>query len=241
MIKTAATPLSLLALSLLAAGTLTACGDGSNITVVDAAPQPIDAAGCDPTVALPTEWRPIAMVSAGALNLSTTGDVTSGTIDATAGGTAAAADSPYIYLDLTTGTKVAITDTAALSSTAWHIALKRASIKLNGGDSGPGKVKGASVPATTLAAVTAVPAGLAADDWADTACTLIAGPTGEPASVMSTWYDYDSNTHILTPKAEVWVLELAPGVHRKLRITTYYGAPAQPTRGAFYNVEWAPL
>jgi hypothetical protein len=226
------------------AAALTACGggDGGNATLVDAAPLPIDAAGgCEPATALPTEWRPIAMVSAGAVNLTTTGDVTSGTIDATAGGTGAAADSPYIYLDLTDGTKVAISDTAALSSTAWHIALKRASIKLNGGDSGPGTVAGTSVTAASLAAVTTVPTGLTTDDWADPDCTLIAGPTGEPASVMSTWYDYDSQTHQLTPKGEVWVLEIAPGVHRKLRITTYYGAPGQPTRGAFYHVEWAAL
>lgn len=219
---------------------LAACGDDGASTPVDAAVA-IDAAGCDPTTALPTQWRPIAMVSAGALSVTTTNGVTSGTIDATAGGTAAAADNPYIYLDLMAGTKVAITDTASLTSTAWHVGLKRAGIKLNGGDSGPGQVAAAAVNAATLAAVTAAPGGLTTDNWADGDCNLLAGPTGEPASVMSTWYDYDDQTHVLTPKAQVWVIRIAPGVFRKLRVVTYYGDNANPMRGAFYRVEWAAL
>ncbi len=225
-----------LALSLL----LAACGGDDGAAPVDAATS-VDAAGCDPSTALPTQWRPIAMVSTGALNVTTTGGVTSGTIDATAGGTAAAADNPYVYLDLVAGTKVGITDTASLTSTAWHVALKRAGIKLNSGDSGPGQVAAAAVNAARLADVTSAPAGLATDDWADGDCALIAGPTGEPATVMSTWYDYDDQTHVLTPKAQVWVIRVAPGVFRKLRIVTYYGDASSPMRGAFYRVEWAAL
>ena len=233
-----------LSMTVLAIGTaLTACGgsgDAGTVSLVDSSMPSIDApaGGCDPATALPTEWRPIAMISTGTVNVTTANGVTSGTIDATAGGTTAAADAPYIYLDLSTGTKVDSTDTAALTSTAWHIAFKRASIKLNGGDSGPGMVAAASVSAAALADVTTVPGGLAMDDGADASCSLIAGPTGEPASVMSTWYDYDTQTHMLTPKTEVWVLEIAPGVHGKLRITTYDGASGQPTRGAYYGIEW---
>ncbi len=218
---------------------LAACG-GDDVAVVspDAA---IDAAGCDPSAALPTQWRPIAMVSTGAVNVTTAGGVTSGTIDATAGGTAAAADNPYVYLDLMAGTKLDLTDTASLTSTAWHVAFKRAGIKLNGGDSGPGQVAAAVVNAATLAEVTTAPGALELDDWADPDCALIAGPTGEPATVMSTWYDYDDQTHVLTPKAQVWVIRVASGVFRKLRIVTYYGDTANPMRGAFYRVEWAAL
>ena len=218
---------------------LAACG-GDDVAVVspDAA---IDAAGCDPSAALPTQWRPIAMVSTGAVNVTTAGGVTSGTIDATAGGTAAAADNPYVYLDLMAGTKLDLTDTASLTSTAWHVAFKRAGIKLNGGDSGPGQVAAAVVNAATLAEVTTAPGALELDDWADPDCALIAGPTGEPATVMSTWYDYNDQTHVLTPKAQVWVIRIAPDVFRKLRIVTYYGDTANPMRGAFYRVEWAAL
>ena len=217
-----------------------ACGGDDGASTVDAALD-VDAAGCDPSTALPVQWRPIAMVSAGAVSVTTTGGVTAGTVDATAGGTAAAADNPYVYLDLVAGTKVAITDTASLSSTAWHVAFKRSGIKLNGGDSGPGQVAAASVAATTLAEVTTAPGGLAVDDWADGDCNLLAGPTGEPATVMSAWYDYDDQTHVLTAKPQVWVIRVAPGVFRKLRVITYYGDAGAPMRGAFYRVEWAAL
>jgi hypothetical protein len=224
-----------------------ACGGGGDakvdatITVIDAALPASDAATCDPTTVLPPGWQLIGLVSTGAVTVTTTGGVTRGTIDATAGGTANAGVSPYLYLDLVNGTKVDLTDPAARSSTAWHVAFKRAGIMLNGGDSGPGQVAAAAVPAATLAEVTTVPAALAVDDWADPSCQLVAGPTGEPATVMSSWYDYNPTTHQLTPTSEVWVIRVAPGVHRKLRITTYYGDPTQPMRGAFYGVEWAPL
>jgi hypothetical protein len=58
---------------------------------------------------------------------------------------------------------------------------------------------------------------------------------------MSTWYDYNDQTHVLTPKSQVWVNRIAPDEFRKLRIVTYYGDTANPMRGAFYRVEWAPL
>ena len=238
---------SMFVLCALAAVCLLACGDdGGGVTPdVDAAPLPIDAAnGCEPATLLPTQWRPIAAVSAGAVAVTAAGGVTSGTIDATAGGTAASADNPYLYLDLVTGAKLELSDLAALSSTAWHVALKRSSLKLNSGDSGPGQVTAASVAAATLAEVTTVPASLAADDWATSDCMLTTTPGGEPASVMGSWYDYDDATHRLTPKAEVWVLKLGDGASapvRKLRIVTYYGDTAMPMRGAFYRVEWAAL
>ena len=39
------------------------------------------------------------MASTAALSMAVAGDVTSGTIDATAGGLMAAADNPYVYVD----------------------------------------------------------------------------------------------------------------------------------------------
>lgn len=223
----------------LAAIALAACGgDDASVTPTDAA---VDADGCDPTTVLPTQWRPIAMVSAGALAVTTTGGVTSGTLDATAGGTAAAADNPYLYLDLSTGTKLELTDVDALTSTAWHVGWKRAGIKLNGGDSGPGQVAAAPVAVEFLEDVDAAPTALQQDDWVDPSCTLVAGPTGEPATVMSDWYAYDEQTHVLTPKRQVWVIRIAADTFVKLRIVSYYGDASSPMRGAFYRLEWAPL
>src|SRR5262245_32374398 len=165
---------TLLALTLLSAA---ACGESSDSP--DAAPPPPDAMpapdsdpGCEPTAALPFEWRPIDEVSTGQINLVTNATgTTSGTIDATAGGTAAAADNPYIYIDLQNNTKVDITDVDAYTQSAWDIAFKRYVILANGGDSGPGNVAVAFVAATSLPDVTTVPPEnqFATDDWSDPA------------------------------------------------------------------------
>ena len=55
----------------------------------------------------------------------------------------ASSQTAYTYFNLTSGQKVALTDEQAATSTDWHIAFRRTNIKLNGGDSGPGKVSGA--------------------------------------------------------------------------------------------------
>ena len=228
----------------LAAG-LAACSGDDAVTPgadasIDSVPPDADD-GCDQPALLPTAYRPIAMVSTGVVTVTTSAGVTSGTLDATAGGLAGAADNPYLYLDLNTGTRVDITDVDAFGSPAWHIALKRSSLRINSGDSGPSTVAAAPVAAATLAEVTAAPATLAIDDWASPACELITVPGGEPASAMADWYNYDPATHQLSPKAEVWVIRLPDGSHKKLRIVTYYGDPASAMRGAYYRVEWASL
>lgn len=232
-------PLLLLAIA------LTACAsDDTAAPAVDAGAidgTSIDGDGCDVAALLPANYRPIAMVSTGTVMVAASGGVTAGTLDATAGGTAAAAEQPYLYVDLLTGRRVDITDVAALSSTAWHVALKRSNIRINGGDSGPGAVTAARVEATTLAEVTTAPAALATDDWAAPDCTLRTLPGGEPATTLGDWYDYDPGTHTLTPKPEVWVIRIGATATVKLRITSYYGDTASPMRGAYYRVEWAPL
>lgn len=228
-----------LVLAAAACGSDDAADPGAD-AAVDAVPIDADD-GCDQPALLPTAYRPIAMVSTGAVAVTTTDGVTRGTIDATAGGLAGAADNPYIYVDLVAGARVDLTDVEAFGSTAWHIALKRSSLRINSGDSGPSTVAAGRVAAATLAEVTAAPSSLEVDDWASPACELVTEPGGEPATAMGDWYDYDAATHQLAPKAEVWVLRLADGSHRKLRLETYYGDPASPMRGAYYRVEWASL
>ncbi|MCF6323220.1 MAG: hypothetical protein L3J89_02680 [Gammaproteobacteria bacterium] len=67
-------------------------------------------------------------------------------IDATAGGFGTSPTDPankYSYLNLKSGMVVNLSDAEAAVSSAWHIAFKRTSIKLNGGVSGPGTTQGA--------------------------------------------------------------------------------------------------
>jgi hypothetical protein len=201
--------------------------------------------GCpDPTAALPYEWRPIDQVTTGAV-VVTPGAITEAAIDATAGGVTAAAENPYVYLDLEhEGVRVNITDVESYGSSAWDIALKREVIRVNGGDSGPGGVSVAVVAgATGLDAVATSPpdAQFATDDWASDQCALHAGPLGEPQTALGDWYTYDVNTHTVTPKEQVMVIKLRDGTKRKLRIETYYGDAANPMAGAHYKVQWAVL
>ena len=71
------------------------------------------------------------------------GAVTTANVDARAGGLVGAPDNPYIYIDLKTGMKVAVNDLDARMATTWDISLKRASVRMNGGDSGTGGQAGA--------------------------------------------------------------------------------------------------
>jgi hypothetical protein len=208
---------------------LAACGGGGSD--VDAQISTIDArTGCEPAAALPSQFRPIAEVSTGLVNVTNSGGVWSGTIDGTAGGLSQAADNPYIYVDLRTGAKVDITDLDAYSSQTWDIALKRASLRSNGGDSGPG-----------MRSVSIVTGATTLDDFADAECQYLQIPGGEPNSAFGEWYDYDDATHIVTPKVEVYVFERGDGTHTALRVIDYYGDASMPMRGAFYQVEWKDL
>jgi hypothetical protein len=176
------------------------------------------------------------------LTATTMGNITTATIDGTAGGLVAAPDNPYIYVDLATGQKVPIDDIAALTSSAWDIAIKRASLRTNSGDSGPGMRSLAIVPAASLAIVDVAPtAGYATDDFTDANCEFVGIPGGEPMSAFGEWYDYDQQTHVVTPSQEVYVLRRADGSHTAFRVITYYGDTGDPMRGAYYQMEWKAL
>ena len=205
-------------------------------------PEEVPDDGCDPTAVLPASYSPKSTVSAGAVSVTTTDGITSGTIDATAGGFTMFADNPYIYIDLKAGTKVEINDIDARTSSAWDIAIKRPSVRMNGGDSGTGKRELVIVPAATLADVTAAPAsGYVADDFTAEDCSLEAIGAGEPNSAFGQWYDYAGETMRLSPKPEVYVIKRSDGSSTAFRITAYYTVAGGMERSALYGVEWKQL
>ncbi len=236
----------------------TACGDdqssddaadADDTTTDDIAPDasvdaPLDAPtiGCDPGTVLPTAYRLIAEVSTGTVTLTDSAGVKSGRIDATAGGLANSPDNPMIYVNLETGAKVDITDIEARTNTTWDIALKRSSLRINGGDSGAGGRTLTVVAGDDLADVTTVPTSpFIADDFADESCELVTLMGGEPMSAFGEWYAYDPTTHAVSPKSEVYVIKRADGTHSAFRFTTYYGNPASPMSGANYIIELKQL
>lgn len=238
---------------------LVSCGDDSQeepdgghlhagadaATGADAAPGADANPACpDPTAALPYEWRPIDEVSTGAVTVTQVGNVTRAIVDASAGGTVGYGEKPFVYLDLATGTKVAITDVESYHSTDWDLAIKRYVVRINGGDSGPGGVEAAIVEnKTSLDQVTMAPAGASfqTDDWATADCQLREGPIGEPETAIGMWYAYDVDTSRIVPNEWVILLTLRDGSTRKLRIVTYYGDAGNANRGAVYQLEWADL
>lgn len=197
---------------------------------------------CNPASVLPANYRLIDKVATTLLTVTTTGGVTSGIADATAGGINMASENPYLYLDLKNGVKVDINDVQARTSTAWDIALKRSSPRLNGGDSGAGGRKSVPVPATTLAEVTAGPAsGYIEDDFTTADCKIVTIPAGEPNSAFGFWYNYDqANNNRVIPKPEVHVIQRPDGSRTALRFVGYYD-PTNPVRGAVYSLEWKQL
>ena len=117
----------------------------------------------------------------------------------------------------------AVVDVPALeSSEAWDIALRRTAIRTNGGTSGPGEAAVAEVEAASLEAIVEVPSGT---EFLADAMMPIPGPpgsgeeSGNPA--LATWYDYDPETHAVSPRDAHFVLRTADGSLAKLRIAAW--------------------
>ncbi len=214
-----------------------AAGDDDTVVLPDAS------AGCpDPTTALPEGWKPVDKVASGTVTGSGSGVITT-SIDATAGGFGASAGEPFVYVKIngTSMQKVDIADPASFTSSDWDLAFKRYVIRANGGDSGPGGVTVAQVDGVSLAAVTSPPSPgqFLADDFANEICMPILDLVGGPSTAIGTWYSADGM--VLNPLERVYVVRLADGSHIKLRVVTYYGDPADPSRSAYFKIEWAPL
>jgi hypothetical protein len=167
-------------------------------------------------------------------------------VDASAGGAMAAAQNPWIYLDLKTGAKVAVTDPGSFTSKDWDLALKRPLLRTNGGDGGPGAGGAVLLDGKLFDAVTAADAAsatIAAEVWFDAACNLNKDPTGAIATTFSGWYDYDQATNKLAPHPGTFIVRGGDGALYKLAIRAYYANPDGTTgmAGGRYEIEVGPL
>ncbi len=148
------------------------------------------------------------------------------TLDATAGGLGTTASDPknkFTYFNVESGKVVELTDAEAESSSSWHIAFKRTSVKTNSGISGPAGVKAgvadsqasfyddAGQPVASLFLNATADSELAAFDtivtiddvvmMTDKAQPIISGGGGD-----TSWFSYNAMTHQLTAKPDNWWL-----------------------------------
>ncbi|MGZ3422586.1 MAG: HmuY family protein, partial [Polyangiales bacterium] len=132
-------------------------------TAVDSFPE---SGGC--SSARETALKPIDSVSTGTVTALAGGVYV---VDASAGGFDAAASNPWIYVSLSSGMRVDLTDKQAFTSADWDLGLKRAVLRTNDGDSGPGGggaqfVAGKSFDSVTMADATK----LVTESWFDADC-----------------------------------------------------------------------
>jgi hypothetical protein len=196
--------------------------------------------------ALNQALAPVDQVSTGMVKtLSTDGAAKTLYVDASAGGIDDEDSNPWVYLSLKTGTRVDITDTASLTSKAWDLGIKRSLLRTNGGDIGVGRGGAALIDGKTFDQVTsATGAAIMSEHWFDANCNLQTDETGAPMTTFSSWYDYDMDTHVLTPHKGTYVVRGADGALYKLAILDYYATPSGGTMasdGGFFKLEIAAL
>lgn len=167
-------------------------------------------------------------------------------IDASTGGIGGQDIQPWVYLSLRTGKRVDLTDLEALNSTAWDLALKRATLRTNSGDSGPG-MGGAIAVNQTFAMVSlsnALSLSLPVETWFDSECTLLTDAAGSVATTFSGWNQYDEATHKLSPSPSPYVVRGGDGTLYKLAILDYYSKPdgtTGATDGGHFKLRVAAL
>jgi hypothetical protein len=101
----------------------------------------------------------------------------------------------------------------------WDLAFRRFNIKLNGGVSGTGTVRGQVNDQDAFVDLLVAPSQGYVSDREDF------NADGVPEYLFLNWYDYDYETHLLTPKDQFYVLEVASDEHYKFQHLAYYDEP----------------
>ncbi|MDY0050652.1 MAG: HmuY family protein [Halothiobacillaceae bacterium] len=149
------------------------------------------------------------------------------TVDASAGGFPPNAAIGFTYVNLVTGTTVALSDSEAAQSKDWHIAFRRTDIRLNGGVSGLLGVKGAiAVTPDGFYDAQGTPITSTFKDPNINAASMLAPFTGLSDAQVQTlsyksdaylpfiigdgsalsWFAYDMQTHTLSANSDNWWL-----------------------------------
>jgi len=141
-------------------------------------------------------------------------------------------------------TKFSFSENKVVTNDNWDVAFSTTTILVNGGvkmtEAEPNRTGSgaASIVSGTFASVTLYPAASA---FVQDAATVYAIPKGSGKG----WYNYDMNTHIVSPVAgKVFVVKTHDGKYAKFEILSYYkNAPATPDSAidlsGFYTFNFA--
>lgn len=160
--------------------------------------------------------EPIVNVDNGDGTTTTTIDATDATV--------------WAYLDLPQKALVEPADPAA--SAEWDLAFQRFDVALNGGASGTGGVEVTWVDGADFDALATAPTTGWVTDAPD------ANDDGDPEYAFATWYDYDGDTHTLSPVDRVYVVRATDDLTYKLEIVDYYDDAG--TSG-YMTFRWGPV
>jgi len=141
----------------------------------------------------------------------------------------------WVYLDLESGeTRPSAT---APDWPAWDLKLQRFKLAVNGGASGAGRVQVAVLGMTDFATVSRAPRETYAADGPDGADSDL-----DPDTVLSNgdmgWYEYNSMTHALSARPNVYVVRTNEGAFFKLAIDSYYNAAGS---SGYLQLRWAAV
>ncbi len=130
----------------------------------------------------------------------------------------ASSETAWVHLDL--ALREESTPETPESSSDWDLGFLRYQVKLNGGVSGPDGLEAAMLPGQDWDALVAAPEGGYLADAPDS----VEDEDALPDYALGGWYDYDSASHLLTPKDAVYVLRSPSGAYLKLQFQDYYDA-----------------
>lgn len=143
----------------------------------------------------------------------------------------ATSEEAWVWLDLESRAQVDIAEPQ--TSDAWDLGFLRYNIAIDGGVSGPGGMEGVILEDVHLDDVDEVPSGPWVSDLADSE-----DHGDDPDYVTKDWYDYDFTTHVLSPKAIVYVVRSVEGNAFAFEVVEYYDDAGA---SGWLQIRWKPL
>lgn len=146
---------------------------------------------------------------------------------------------PDAWVYFAFGAEREVTVAGPESSKDWDLAFQRFKIKSNGGVSGAGAVMVAVVRGASFEALAQAPESGWVTDGPD-------GPddNADPDWAFNVpsegWYVYDFQTHVLTPRAQIYVVRSTKGGYFKVEMTGYYDSAGNGGYPAFRYAAVAP-